>query len=100
MIAHVGVWIDHKKAVIVVAGQHTATVLQSDVPGHARFTGGGGYPGGDSSQGGGSERRNEEPHRKALDRYFDDVIAALGPAEGVGAWPLFVWEAIDDSLAL
>jgi hypothetical protein len=83
MRPQVGVWIDHTKAVIVVVGQATATVVQSGVHGHTRFTGGGGYPGGDSSQGGESERRNEERNRNALDRYFDEVIAALGHADAL-----------------
>ena len=78
MNTHVGVWIDHKKAVIVAAGQDSATVVQSDVPGHTRYTGGGGYPGGHSSQRAGSERQREERNRNALDDYFDRVIAALG----------------------
>lgn len=78
MSTHVGIWIDHKKAVIVVAGQDTATVLQSDVAGHPRFGGGGGYPGGNSSQGGGSEKRYEVRNQHELDRYFDEVIAAMG----------------------
>ncbi len=81
MKTRVGVWIDHRKAVIVVAGQATATVVESDVAGHTRFSGGGGYPGGNSSQGGGSERRSEERNRNELDRYFDDVIAGLGHPE-------------------
>ena len=83
MNTRVGVWIDHKKAVIVAAGQHTATVVQSDVPGHTRYTGGGGYPGGHSSLRGGSERQSEERNRHALDEYFDRVIAALGHPESL-----------------
>lgn len=81
MKGHFGVWIDHEQAWIVAAGQDTVTVVQSDVRGHTRFTGGGGYPGGDSSQGGGSERRHEERHRNELNRYLDAVVAALGHAE-------------------
>ena len=83
MSTHVGVWIDHKKAVIVAAGQDTATVVKSDVPAHTRFTGGGGYPGSDSSQRGGSERQSEERNRHALDHYFDRVIAAVGHVEAL-----------------
>jgi len=78
MNTRVGVWIDHKKAMIVPAGETTATVLASDVEAHTRFTGGGGYPGGHSSLRGGGERRGEERHRNALDHYFDEVIARLG----------------------
>src|SRR5688572_6924131 len=83
MDARVGIWIDHKKAVIAAAGQHTTTVVQSDVPGHTRFTRGGGYPGGHSSLRGGSERQSEERNRNALDEYFDQVIKALGRPEAL-----------------
>lgn len=83
MRTHVGVWIDHKKAVIVKAGEDSVSVVESDVPAHTRFTGGGGYPGSQSSQRGGSERRSEERNRNALDRYFDQVIAALGHPEAI-----------------
>lgn len=83
MRTHVGVWIDHKNAVIVEAGTDTVTVVESDVPAHTRFTGGGGYPGSQISQRGGSERRREERNRNALDRYFDQIIAALGHPEAL-----------------
>src|SRR5688572_22446764 len=78
MNTHVGVWIDHKKAVIVAAGHETTTVVQSDVPCHTRYAGGGGYLRGHSSLRGGSERQREERNRNALDEYFDQVITALG----------------------
>ncbi|MEQ1896901.1 MAG: hypothetical protein ABL971_05860 [Vicinamibacterales bacterium] len=83
MTTHVGIWIDHERALIVAAGEDAVTQVQSGVPGHARFTGGGGFPDGNSSQGGGSERRYEERHRNALSRFFDDVVVAIGPAEAV-----------------
>lgn len=83
MNTHVGVWIDHKKAVIVADGQDATTVVQSDVPGHTRYTGGSGYPGGHSSSRGGSERQLEERNRNALDAYFDRVITALGHPEAL-----------------
>jgi hypothetical protein len=83
MNTRAGVWIDHKKAVIAVVGRDTTTVVESDVPGHTRFTGGGGYPGSTSSQRGGSERQSEERNRNALDHYFDEVIKALGHAEAL-----------------
>lgn len=83
MRTQVGVWIDHKKAVIVPAGADTVTVVESDVPPHTRFGGSGGYPGSQSSQRGASERRGEERNRNALDKYFDQVIAALGHPEAL-----------------
>lgn len=83
MKTHFGVWIDRERALIVAAGEQAVTLVQSGVPGHVRFTGGGGFPDGSSSQGGGSERRYEERYRNALTRFLDDVIAAIGPAETV-----------------
>jgi hypothetical protein len=66
----VGVWIDHKKAVIVsiAAGQITTRTLKSDVGPHPRYSG---------SQEGGGEKKYEERHNHDLDRYYDDVIGQL-----------------------
>ena len=71
MRTDVGVWVDHKKAVIVsiAAGEVTTTTLTSDIGAHPHFAG---------SQEGGGEKKYEQRHREALDRYFDDVIARLG----------------------
>ena len=81
MKSQLGVWIDHKKAVIVAAGDTIATTVQSGVPGRTRFSGGSGHPGGYISQRGNSEKRGEERHRNALDRYLDAVIAAVKGAD-------------------
>jgi hypothetical protein len=67
----VGVWIDHKKAVIVsiAAGEVTTRTLTSDVGAHPHYSG---------SQDGGGEKKYEERHNQDLDRYYDDVIGQLG----------------------
>lgn len=79
MSDNAGVWIDHKKAVIVIPGQDGPTTVSSDVGTHARHAGGGGgYPGSNSSQTGGSERREEHRHENALMHYYDAVIGRLG----------------------
>jgi hypothetical protein len=72
----VGVWIDHKKAVIVsiAAGQVTTTTLKSDVGAHPHYSG---------SQEGGGEKKYEERHNRDLDRYYDDVIAQLGKPDAL-----------------
>ena len=71
----VGVWIDHKKAVIVSisAGQVTTRTLESDVGGHPRYSG---------FQAGG-EKKYEEHHNRDLDRYYDDVIGQLGKPDAL-----------------
>lgn len=72
----VGVWIDHKKAVIVSAsGDHvTLKTLESDVAAHPHF-------GGEHDVGG--EKKYEERHRQSLDRYYDEVIDHLGKPEAL-----------------
>ncbi len=73
---HVGVWIDHKKAVIVsvAAGQVTTTTLESDVGPHPHYSG---------SQESGGEKKYEERHTLRLDRYYDDVISQLGKPDAL-----------------
>lgn len=79
MSDNAGVWIDHKKAVIVIGGQDAPVTVSSDIGTHARHAGGGGgYPGSNSSQTGGSERREEHRHENELNRYYDEVIGRLG----------------------
>ena len=72
----VGVWIDHKKAVIVsiAAGRITTKTLKSDVGGHPRYSG---------SLEGGGEKKYEERHNQDLDRYYDDVIGQLGKPDAL-----------------
>src|SRR5258706_10051534 len=67
MSHEVGVWIDHKKAVIVSisAGQVTVKTLESEVGPHPHYSG---------SQESGGEKKYEERHRLHLDRYYDDVL--------------------------
>ena len=71
-----GVWIDHKKAVIVSAseGRVTTRTLESDVGAHPHFGG---------QQDGGGEKKYEERHRERLERYYDEVIDHLGTPEAV-----------------
>ena len=70
----VGVWIDHKKAVIVSASEEhvTTTTLESDVPAHPHFGG---------QQDGGGEKKYEERHTEHLDRYYDEVVRQLTDAD-------------------
>ncbi len=72
----VGVWIDHKQAVIVsiAAGQVTTKTLQSDLAAHPHYAG---------SQEGGGEKKYEERHNLHLDRYFDEVIGHLAQPDAL-----------------
>ena len=72
----VGIWIDHKKAVIVSAseGRVTTRTMESDVDAHPRYTG---------QQDSGGEKNYEERHGQQLDRYYDEVISQLGQPEAL-----------------
>lgn len=67
----VGIWIDHKKAVIVsiTDGRVTATTVDSKVGAHPHFSG---------SQEGGGEKKYEERQNRQHDRFYDDVIGQMG----------------------
>lgn len=94
----VGIWIDHKKAVIVTAsvdGVFTKT-LESDVGSHARYS---------SPQESGGEKRYEARHNQHLDQYYDEVISQLGQPEaflifGPGEAKLELKERLSHSKAL
>ncbi len=72
----VGIWIDHKKAVIVSAssGEVTVKTLKSEVGPHPRFSG---------PPDGGGEQKYEARHDQHLDRYYDEVISQLGQPEAI-----------------
>jgi hypothetical protein len=71
-----GIWIDHKKAVIVnISEGHVSTkTLISAVGPHTHYAG---------SQERGGEKKYEERHRHDLDRYYDDVISQLGEPDAL-----------------
>ena len=73
---NVGIWIDHKRAVIVSvsAGRVTTKTLESEVGAHPRYS---------SQQDGGGEKKYEERHGERLDRYYKEVISQLGQPEAL-----------------
>jgi hypothetical protein len=98
MNEHVGVWIDHKKAVIVFASSDRVTTrtIESEIRSHAR------YSGPADSEG---EKKYEGRHDEHLHRYYDDVIGQLGqPQEllifGPGEAKLELRERLSHSKAL
>ena len=81
----VGIWIDHKKAVIVSASADRVTVktLESEVGPHARYSGRAGYPTPDGPQDRGGEKTYEHRYDQHLDRYYDEVISQLGQPDAI-----------------
>jgi stalled ribosome rescue protein Dom34 len=76
MSKDVGVWIDHKRAVIVSieAGDVTIRTLTSDMRAHPHYSG---------SQEGGGEKKYEQRHNEDLDRYYDDVVGQIGKPDAL-----------------
>jgi hypothetical protein len=75
----IGVWIDHKKAVIVSASADAVTVrtVESEIGPHGRYSSRSGYPTPDGPQEGGGEAHYEERYDQHLGRYYDEVVSRL-----------------------
>jgi hypothetical protein len=78
MKSQVGLWIDHRKAVIVTVmgeGEETKQIT-SDMEKHVRFAGG-------ASEDGKAEDVRDRQYGNHLDSYYDEVIACLREAESI-----------------
>ena len=76
MNREVGLWIDHRQAVIVILtdeGEETR-LIKSNMEKHVRFSGG-------SSQEGSAEDMRDRQFANHLSKYYDDVIACIRDAE-------------------
>jgi hypothetical protein len=74
-----GLWIDHRKAVIVIvteAGEEIKEIT-SNMEKHVRFTGG------TASQDGSTEDVRDRQFGNHLDRYYDAVIAVIRGADTI-----------------
>jgi hypothetical protein len=85
MSTKAGVWIDHKKAVIVFASADgiTTTTLDSGIGPRTRDSGQAEYPKPDGPEPGRGENRHEGRHNQLLDRYYDEVISRLAEPESL-----------------
>ena len=78
MKRQVGLWIDHREAVIVMItdeGEHT-TRITSQMEKHVRFASG-------SSEDGSAESTRDRQFTSHLDAYYDKVIASIRDAESI-----------------
>jgi len=74
-----GLWIDHRKAVIVIvteAGEEVKEIA-SNMEKHVRFTGG------DGSQDGSTEDVRDRQFGNHLDSYYDAVVAVIRGADTI-----------------
>jgi hypothetical protein len=85
MTTHVGLWIDHRKAVIVVVSDEgeATRLVTSQVGKHVRFSGGTGSAESHRSQKGTGEDTRERRRDDQLSRYYNDVIAHIRGAVAI-----------------
>jgi hypothetical protein len=79
MKKQVGVWIDHRKAVIVIITQEGEELkkITSNMEKHVRFTGG------TASEDGSTEDVRDRQFGNHLNRYYDEVIAVIRDADTI-----------------
>jgi hypothetical protein len=80
-----GLWIDHRKAVIVIDSDdgETSRLVESNVEKHVRYSGGPGGGGGHGSREGAGEDTRERHFEGQLDKYYDQVIECVRDAEAI-----------------
>jgi hypothetical protein len=81
----VGLWIDHRKAVIVsiTADGSTSTTLESEVEPRFHYSGGSRSKTTYGSQEAGAEKTRDERYAHHLASYYDRVIREIGDATSV-----------------
>jgi hypothetical protein len=85
MTTHVGLWIDHRKTVLVVVSDEgdTTRLIESKVEKHVRYLGGGWTDASRESRPGTAEDTQDRHFQGQLNKYYDEVIAGIGDAEAI-----------------
>jgi hypothetical protein len=85
MTTQVGLWIDHRKAVIVVVSDEgdATRLIESKVEKHVRYSGGGHSNASHESQPGTAEDTQDRHFEGRLDKYYDEVVACIRDAEAI-----------------
>jgi hypothetical protein len=79
MKKEIGLWIDHRKAIIVIVteGRDELKKITSDMEKHVRFTGG------NASEDGSTEDVRDRQFGNHLNKYYDEVIAVIRGADSI-----------------
>ena len=85
MKPNVGIWIDHRQAVVVtiIGDQEAIRVIESNVERHARISGGTRSANPTSPQEVVSESQRDERYRHHLAAFYDEVQKSLGAPEKI-----------------
>lgn len=82
MKTHAGLWVDHRKAVVVIVSDRGETTrrVDSGVAKHVRYSGGSGTAGSREGQG---EDTRERHHMGELAKYYDDILLSVRDADEI-----------------
>ena len=85
MTTQVGLWIDHRKAVIVTVSDEgdTTKLVESNVEKHVGYSGGPRAGGSHGSRAGAGEDTRERRFEGQLNKYYDEVVACIREAEAI-----------------
>jgi hypothetical protein len=85
MKKHAGVWIDHKKAVLMIFtdGKEAKKMILSDTEKNVRFSGGHHSKAPYGAYRGSYESTQDRRFTNNLNRYYDEVISAVHDAESI-----------------
>lgn len=85
MTTQAGVWVDHRKAVIVTVSDEGEIIkrIESNVEKHVRYSGGPGSVGSHGSREGTGEDTRERRFEGQLSKYYDEVAACIRDAEAM-----------------
>jgi hypothetical protein len=85
MKKEVGLWIDHRKVVIVTIENKVETTreIKSDMEKHVRFSSGTHSESSDNSQGSRAEDMRDRQFGDHLNRYYDGVISSIRDADSI-----------------
>jgi hypothetical protein len=85
MTMQAGLWIDHRKAVIVMVSDEgdETRLVESNVERHVRYSGGAQSGTSHESQPGTGEDTRERHFAGQLSKYYDEVVACIRDAEAI-----------------
>jgi len=85
MKKYTGIWVDHKKAfmVLITGEEETCTIIESNVEGHIRLSGGSRSSTPYGPQDVSSERKIDERRKHQLKRYYEEIIRSIKDAQKI-----------------
>lgn len=85
MTMQAGLWIDHRKAVVVVVSEEgdTTRLIESNVEKHVHYSGAADSSGSHDSRPGTAEDTQDRHFAGQLNRFYDEVVACVRDADAI-----------------